>query len=338
MTPDELLKQVADAERNERARRGIPPNHVLDISEFPFVFARPVFERFTKAVFQWSEKTVEPNTLAMRAFAHVLLGEYQAADDALEKFHALEPNDPIGAMRFTRIQSLFPAAIPPAQGDWPKQPAFFIACDSDYFARYSVPFLRSLAKHAPGSAVHIHFIGPVPRHDPLDLQLTTTFEPAPTSISLREYCGAIRLVRFAQAVAESNQSIVMTDTDAIVTADPRFIFDLPGDTALRIRAGRIEPWNHFSACFVRGTVASKTYLSAVARIIAGSLGNPFWGLDQYALFSAYVQTKPALTLIGPDIASVDAQHPGLFWFTAGTAKQSLHEQDTPYARLYREYA
>jgi hypothetical protein len=34
---------------------------------------------------------------------------------------------------------------------------------------------------------------------------------------------------------------------------------------------------------------------------------------------------------------VDAERPGLFWYTAGAAKDSLLTDTTPYARSYREF-
>lgn len=67
------------------------------------------------------------------------------------------------------------------------------------------------------------------------------------------------------------------------------------------------------------------------------LANPFWGLDQYALFRAYLAIQPSLALFGPEVADVEGVS-GLFSFTAGKSKATLADDDTPYAKLFRRYS
>ena len=173
----------------------------------------------------------------------------------------------------------------------------------------------------------------------LSLEVSITMEdPTPLfarGINRKMYYHAARLVRFAEAL-NSADSLVMCDADALVTADPRAF--LIGETGLRVRPGRIEPWHHFSACLIRGSQSGLAYFQAVATIIRRLLFTPFWGLDQYALFADYVQLKPHLELFGPDIASVENDTPGLFWFTAGRNKLGLTTGTDAYARLFQDYS
>ena len=344
MTPDELLKSISEAERTERVARGLPPHHVLDMAEFPFCFASKTFKRFAAATAQWaSQSPDDPGPQSINAWARVLVGDYAGADAALARFQALMPDQPLAAMRFTSLPGGAPLSLPPVVGKWPDQPAFFISCDLLYLRKYGLNLLRSLAHHAPGCAAHVHVLGPDAADlSDINLALTvTTEDPAPifaTGLDPKIYYHAARLVRFAQALRASGQPLVASDADALVTADPRALLTLPGDVAIRVRPGRIEPWHHFSACLLRGTPQSIPYFDAVTEIILRLLSKPFWGLDQYALFAAYLNTKQALTLLGPDVASVESDKPGLFWFTAGVNKAELANASDPYAKAFRGYS
>lgn len=344
MTPDEFLHSISEAERSERARRGLPVHHVLDMAEFPFAFATSTFKRFAAAAAQWAKQEPnDPGPHSIDTWARVLMGDYAGADEAIKRFQALKPNEPLTRMRFSEPVPGEPVALPPVAGAWPAGPAFFIACDPLYLRQYGLPLLRSMAAQASGSPVHIHLMGEDrPNLSGLDLQLTMTREdPGPIlrrGVDAKMYYHAARLVRFTDALRHGGGPLVMSDADALVTADPRPILSLPGDLALRVRAGRIEPWHHFSACLIRGSAAALPYFETVADIIRRFLNNPFWGLDQYALFAAYIKEKPNLSLFGPDLAGVTDDAPGVFWFTAGAAKKDLATSETPFAKLYRRYS
>ncbi|MCA0201974.1 MAG: hypothetical protein LCH56_14270 [Proteobacteria bacterium] len=344
MTPDEFLHSISEAERGERAKRGLPVHHVLDMAEFPFVFATSTFKRFAAAAMQWAnQEPDDPGPHSINTWARVLMGDYVGADKAIKRFQALRPTEPLTRMRFAETVPGEPVALPPVAGAWPVGPAFFIGCDPLYLRQYGLPLLRSIAAHAPGAPVHVHVMGQdCPSLNGLHLQLTvTTEDPSPIlrrGVDAKMYYHAARLVRFTEALRHGSGPLVMADADALVTADPRPVFSIPGDVTLRVRAGRIEPWHHFSACLIRGTSAALPYFESVADIIRRFFNNPFWGLDQYALFAAYIRAKPNLTLFGPDLAGVLDDAPGVFWFTAGAAKKDLASSETPFAKLYRRYS
>jgi hypothetical protein len=341
MSPDELFNSISEAERAERVKRGLPAHHVLDMTEFPFKYAAPTFERFATAAAKWAAlEEADPGPQSVHAWTRVLMGDYHGADAAMQKFQALAPSQPLAAMRFSGLPLAEPAELPSVRGHWPTGPAFFIACDPVYLSDYALPLLRSIAYHAPGAAVHLHVMGNVlcPLGN-IALQLSiTTEDPTPLfarGVNPKMYYHAARLVRFAEALAYAG-TLVMSDADALVTADPRAF--LTGETGLRVRPGRIEPWHHFSACLIRGSRSGLAYFQTTAEIIRRLLLTPFWGLDQYALFAAYTQLSPRIELFGPDIASVENDISGLFWFTAGRNKLDLSTDSHAYARLFQKHS
>ncbi|MGE3474524.1 MAG: hypothetical protein AB7H70_01825 [Rhodospirillaceae bacterium] len=338
MTLEELLETASATEREERMKHGLPPAHVLDIAEFPFKFAAPLFKQAFESIAHWvAAMPAEPRVHLFSACANVLSGDYRAADAALEKLRALTKS-PLALMQFGGPVARQPIQLPPVTGTWPREAAFFVSCDNQYFETYGIPLLRSLAAASPGCPIHVHIIGePVVLPD-VALKITTTLEPQPVNFRLPDYYGAARLVRFAEGLEASQVPLVMIDADALVTANPRHLLAQCNDVTLRIRAGRIEPWHHFSACYIGGSPACMTYFRRVADIVLRTIDASFWGLDQYALFAAYVQLSPRLNLIGPDIAGVDAEIPGVFWFTAGNEKKNLASADSSYARLFRSFA
>lgn len=253
MTPDGVLDSISDAERAERLKRGLPAYHILDISEFPFLYARPTFKNFARAAKQWAAQAPsDPGAHSINAWARVLMGDYVGADEAMAHYQAGRPTDPFAQMRFAEMPAGAPAEMPAVSGEWPSEPAFFIACDPGYLQQYGLPLLHSLAHHAPGCPAHVHVMGLGVQKPSLELRLSLTSESVPINRAGRMYYHAARLVRFAQAIKASGQPLIMSDADALVTGDPRSLLAMPGDIGLRVRPGRIEPWHHFSACLVRG--------------------------------------------------------------------------------------
>jgi len=348
MTPAELFEQLSEEERSARIQHGLPGMHVADLSEFPFKFTAKRFRALINACEQWvASDPGRPQPNLFVGYARVLVGDYAGADAALANYERLTPLTPFGRMRFASLPGTEAAQLPQVFGEWPKEPAFFVACDAAFFQKFGLPLFRSLADKAPGCAVHLHLMAPAVQGLPpaalrLGLRLTVTREDPTEFISRHKiqpatYYHAARFVRFSEGLAAGAPVLISTDADGLVTADPRFLFASSGP-AMRVRAGRIQPWNHFSACLVRGNGSALPYYQSVADIIRRLITNPFWGLDQYSLFAAYIMHKPSLGLYGPDIAGVDASTPGVFWFTAGKQKDALQDDPSPYAALFRKYS
>lgn len=336
-----------DIEVAGRAARGLPTSHVLSMEEFPFKFARDDVHRFAEASELWasSEPTSAAAVTSLIA-ARLALGDYAGVDDAAARLSPINPSDVLGSLRLCAPMPPPNLTLPKVKHAWPTKPSIFISADEVYFEVFGIPLLRSIAKHG-GAPVHVHLIGdgikPVAAARKIGVPLTCTTEDpsefvAANALKPKNYYNAIRFVRFAEALRQSSQTLVMIDIDSLVVADPAKVFDVPGDIALRVRPGRLEPWNQFSACMVKGTPASLAYFSRVANIVHNSIKNPWWGLDQFALFAAYVQMRPEISLIGPDVAYVGDDVGGVVTFTGGAKKKStLMTDQSGYATLFRSY-
>lgn len=335
---EEYLEALTSTEMKERGRRALPTTHVLEWADYPFRYAAPAFQEFikngTRAAAQEARDTYAQ---ILGVYAAILARDYAKADAFMETYGAGPAPEPLRAMRFTRRFTMPPIDLPAVQGAWPTEPSLFVSCDPGYLKAYAVPLLRSVAQAAPSANVHLHIMGmaDVPAID--GIRITSTHEAVPADFPAREYFGAVRLARFAQALESAGAPLIMVDADALVTADFRPLFS-GRHAAMRVRAGRIEPWTQYSACCLRGTADSLNYYKAVADIVLRTMHAPFWGMDQYALLAGHVQEHTPIDLFGPDVASVTDETPGVFWFTAGNAKLSLSTGQSPYAQLFRRYS
>lgn len=329
LTSEELFEAVEAAERAERVKRHLPATHLLDFAEFPFAYAREALQEFKNIVLK------RPEHPFLHACAYLADRDIEAANAAMERYQQASPDEPKAKMRFGAFD-FGPSVIelPPVVGSYPEDSAYFLCCDGTYFRNFGIVLLRSIADRSPGMRVHMHLMNP-------DMSLLRFVESLPLKLSLshetclpsNKYYHAIRLVRFADALAQCKGSLLMTDVDALAGRDITEV--VKGPLALRVRAGRLSPWNQFSACFIRGDATSRPYFRKVAEIVKAT--PLWWGMDQYALFSAWTALKPALELIGPKIASVIDSEPGVFWFTAGEAKKNLLTAPSAYAKLFQRY-
>jgi len=342
MTLDELFSVLQQIERTARIERQLPPDHVTEWNHFPFTFAKKQVDRFAVAAQQYTLQQPDlPGGFAANAFAQVLVGDYAAADTAMARFQELKPSDPIARMRFAVRPALPLLDLPDVVGDWPTHPALFVACDPEYYRMFALSFMRSLATATPGARLHLHLMGEAQRLPPeIDLNISMTSENpaaflAQFGISAPHYYHAARIARLAEAL-EAAACLVMVDIDSLVMQDMASLLEEPL-TGLRVRPGRIEPWNQFSACIMRGTTQSLPYFKAAADIVRRMIGFPFWGLDQYALFAAALPNRPDIRLFGPDVVSVTEDVPGMFWMTAGKKKSDLLVSPSPFAKAYRTF-
>ncbi|MCB2057597.1 MAG: hypothetical protein KDE30_06740 [Novosphingobium sp.] len=330
---EEMRAALMNAEHAERTTRGLPGYHVLDLAEFPFAFALDERAKFEAAA----------STPLDRVMAALSRRDYDEANRLMGVYEREAPNVPQTKMRFGLAPEATAFALPKVQGGRPHGPSFFFVCDKNYFRLLCRPLLWSLAEHAPDLPVHLHIMDP--DQDPtklgLPLQITWSYEQSGELIMRHKfrpafYYGAARFIRFAEFLEQCDGPLVIADVDSLATGDVKPL--LASDSlAMRVRPGRLEPWNQYSACLVRGAKPSLPYFRRVADILRASMTQLWWGVDQYALFSAALASQPDITLIGPDLASVDANSPGLFWFTAGKAKTLLETSDSEYAKLFRRY-
>ena len=232
-------------------------------------------------------------------------------------------------------------AANPVTGAYPKEPAFFFSCDAKY-AGMCFTLLTSISEYSPGVRCHVHLIDAAPetelgaRNIPVNLSFTQERSGLTDQKAQWAYYNAIRFVRFAEALEHNTGPLWIADVDAIVTGDIRPLLSVSSEVAFRMRPGRAPLNEQVGACLVQGSPASRDFFNHVSRFIRSR--PMWWGIDQLALFSALARYQTDVELLGPDVAAVEADKPGLFWFTAGAAKKSLLQDDTQYAREFRRVA
>jgi len=347
---EDLEREVVRSERVAREDRGLPPWHVLSMTEFPFAFARKELADFTSAALAWAHK--EPaniEALSKALFAELANGHYGRANERMAQLNAAGLVSARGQMRFGVHHEPPAFILPEVRGTYPAGSTFFLSCDANYFNVFGIPLLKSIAAANIKTPLHLHLMA---RDSSIidmvmgakgPMAVTATWEDPSSFITSRridpgEYYGAARLIRFAEAVHHSSGAVCMLDVDSLAHGDPMSVLNISGDIGLRVRPGRIEPWHQFSACMVLGRSSARGYFDQVSNIVKHGLLSPWWGLDQYALFSAWIGLRPEVTLFGPQHADVSGENAdGVFLFTAGASKKSLMTAETPYARLYRKY-
>lgn len=333
---EEITLAIEKAERAERIKRGLPPDHLTDFAHFPFAFSEGRQELAAYAV--------TAGTPYPRVMAALARKDYETANACMDELQTAEPSAEKIRMRFGHSPKGMTIRLPLVLGDRVPPHALFLACDVNYLRRYAIPLLLSIAAQSPGAAVHIHLIGtdvtPIaPALKSTGLRISTSYETETLGLALRSppsYFGILRLIRFCQAAIKSEGSLILADVDALVTGDIRGFIAAP-TAAIRVRAGRVQPWQQYSACLIKSSRETRPYFRRTLDILLDELESAWWGMDQYALFSAAIGTKPAFNLIGPETASVVEDVPGLFWFTAGRNKLTLMNGDTPYAVCFRQY-
>jgi len=344
-------------EWKHRLERDLPIHHVLTLKEFPFAFALDSVRAFYETASEWI--TAEPkHTIAhlFRGYALEAQSDFEGANREFGEIRKLDSSLYYSRMKLGKPGES-PANLPDVDGEWPKEPCLFLTCDAQYLKSFVVPLLKSLAQFITEQRVHLHLMSESGDEQALikslsPLNISVTRERGAEFISKyniepRCYYGAVRFVRFAQALEQNSGPLWMADADCLIRNDPTSLFSIAGDAALRVRAGRVEPWNQFSACLVMGREAARPYYREVANIIASELPKAWWGLDQYALFSAYLVLKardevPQLTLLGPKQADVEWFDDGVFWFTAGKKRNRLFSsqpssKQSAYEKLFARY-
>lgn len=336
---ERLNTLVRMTEWKARQDRGLPVHHALSLDEIPFSFARAETAEYIRAVEQ--ARTLNPSVLGwalMAVGARVLAGDFPGANTMAQNYERLAPQDSRGTMRFGAAARPQPVVLPPTtivREITHRGPIFMVSCDAVYLRHFALPQLRSLAAVAPGASVHVHLMAesaaPLAAFDDLPLTMSSTIEDPRAFIARYQmlpagyYCAA-RFVRFAEMLERTSVPVWMADADSLIVNDPRPLFATSADAAVRVRAGRVEPWNHFSACLVMGTPAARAYYREVANVVLATMTRPWWGLDQFALYAAYLTLKdklPSFHLLGPEAVSIDFDPASTFWFTAGLAKNAL---------------
>ncbi len=101
------------------------------------------------------------------------------------------------------------------------------------------------------------------------------------------------------------------------------------DVAMRVRPGRLEPWNQFNACMVavRPTENGLRYIHAVSAYIAHfyTTGELPWGIDQLPMYSAFHDLQrrdlaPTLHFLDETVLDYGYRDEGIVWCSSGSTK------------------
>lgn len=325
-----------------RQDHGLPVHHATSFAEVPFLYC-PMsdLEAYALAAERLREAIPQNSAVHMMEIcARLALKDWVAAERAVEGFRRAAPGDARGRMRFGTKASAPTMTLPAVEvvkAFDHQHDTLMVSCDTVYFETFARPLVRSIAAVSPGIDVHVHLMGPdvapLETIEALPVRLSMSFEDprefvATTGMDANHYYCAARFIRFAELLEQSDAGLWMTDADALAQSDLRPLFNLQGDAALRIRAGRVEPWNQFSACMVMGRPPARGYFREVANVVKESFPKPWWGVDQFALFSAYLalvraQELPEMLTLGPEAASLEADEKAYLWFTAGQRRDLL---------------
>lgn len=229
--------------------------------------------------------------------------------------------------------------------DFGDRPVIVVSSDYRYFVHFTRPLVLSLERYAAGSCLHLHIMDASVQQLKDAVAWSTSLDTITCAISSEQtgldrsdpenapaYYHAIRFIRFIQLTAIYRGNLWMIDADALANNNLDVLIGSKEDwdVALRVRPGRLEPWNVVSAGLVgmKDTLEAHAFYTYVAAYIAQvwRQGVLPWGIDQMAIYSALLRFDPKrLRLLMPDELDVDAQPDSIFWFLSGRSKALLAE-------------
>lgn len=361
-------------EWDARLDANLPPYHASSLAEMFFHHATRELTRLRSATSQLAlqepDDTWAQMTDAMATFASGNLNESQIM------FGAIEGGSIAMMAKAVRFDEEFfnsltsPGTPAPVDGlpplntvktcDFSDADILFLSCNDSYFDAFAKPLLRSLSSVGEETQVHIHIMDSVGSHSQEALNFCKQLEGVKTAltteqsnlregaITARGYYHAIRFIRLYEQAKHYNSTLWMMDVDALFNRSPEHLFSQleQADIALRVRPGRLEPWNQFNACLfgVRPTAASLDYLASISAYIAYFYGqqNLPWGIDQLAMYACFIDAQrrgkaPRLHFLDDKALDYEYLPEGILWCSSGAKKVaalSRTSEDNPNATDY----
>ncbi len=344
-------------EFHERLKHGLMPYHATSVDELFFKFCAPEFADYRQLALDTAAK--HPNN------AHALLRKFLTlfcSRDRPGAQQVLEILKPALAGKIWETVTFDPAfyrmlenfddqmllaGLPPVsqiiEPSFSDAPVAYLSCNHTYFVNFCVPMLRSLADRSPGGQVHIHImdisqadvIAATSLCQSLNLRVGLSVEQPgvdkKSNMEARCYYHAIRFIRYYHHLKHYGRTLWLMDVDALFNRDPQEMYQVLGDrdAAMRIRAGRFEPWNQFNACIVAATLhpASVLYFRLIAAYVAHFFqhGQLRWGIDQLAMYGVYEYLRdegraPTLAFLDDRAINYDYRDDGIVWCNSGKNK------------------
>ena len=278
--------------------------------------------------------------------------------------------DELASVTDTELLNGLPAVETVQSDAFAKQNILYMSCNASYFDAFAKPLMRSLADCGEGSQVHIHLMDSSHAHTNSAVQFCEQLSGVNTALSVerpdfqgqdimkaRAYFHAIRFIRFFHHLQIYGKTLWLMDVDGLFNRNPDEIFAGIGtaDISMRVRPGRLEPWNQFNACMVgvRPTEAALRYIQRVSAYIAHFYGTGElpWGIDQLAMYAAFTSLQkkalaPSLHFLNEKVLDYEYRDDGILWCSSGSTKftalsRTEVENDPdagPYDRAFARYS
>lgn len=361
-----LLGLIIYKEFHERIKRGLMPYHATDLKELFFNYTKSEFAELRKLCLEEANKNPSSASAQIKKFMALFCsGDRVGAQQTLASFRDVMAGQVWDAVNFDpafyQMLEQFTDAdlvkgLPSVQdiitAEFSDRPVAYLSCNYMYFENFAAPMLRSLADIAPGEQAHVHIMDATEEQ----LAAATSFCKSLSSIAIalsveqpgvdkkgimvaRSYYHAIRFIRYYQHLVHYKRTLWLMDVDALFNRDPNAMYEVLGekDAAMRIRAGRLEPWNQFNACIVAGTPSAPSL--AYFRLIAAYIAHFYqkqglrWGIDQLAMYGVFEYMRdegraPDLAFLDDKAIDYDYLENGIIWCNSGRNK-FLHLQRNP---------
>ena len=345
-------------EWNSRIDADLAPYHAQSLDDMFFPNAQETLLEMKENVSSLLLRNHDDHWARMtEGLAVFASGDLEGAQQRFMSVGSETGNTMAGSIRFDRsffdyIASVSDAelldGLPPVEtvkySKFTNQNVLYMCCDAAYFDAFTKPLLRSLAERGKESQVHIHLMGSPQQHTESSIQFCSELSNVETAISVerpdfngqnikfsRAYFHAIRFIRFYYHLQHYSKTLWLMDVDGLFNRPPDEIFESMGaaDIAIRVRPGRLEPWNQFNACLVGATPskAANLYIQRVSAYIAHfyRTGKLPWGIDQLAMYAAFKDLQkrdlaPTLHFLNEKVLDYSYMDEGILWCSSGSTK------------------
>ena len=353
-------------EWKNRLDKGLPPYHANSTNEILFKSAKSLLQELLESAEELLSEDKKKSFATMtKALALFALGNNKESQECFEIVSKLTQNPMANAVRFDKsffrkigkttqkgLLNKLPDVENITKFDFKEPEILYMSCNKSYFELFTKPLLLSLSQKEPGAQVHIHLMDSDLEHTEKtkkfckvisDLKIAITVErpflPANDPYSARTYFHAIRFIRFYNHLNFYKKRLWLMDVDALFNQSPSYFFDKAkkSDIALRVRPGRLEPWNQFNACLLGVTPNKRSlnYIHYIASYISFFYLNSKlpWGIDQLAMYAVFQDLKknnldPSVYLLDEKILDYDYKKEGILWCSSGHTKfTALHRQN-----------
>ena len=344
-----LIKESLERKKYKKAS-----HHANGLEDIQIRYSRNEAKQLIKLSNAYLSK--QPNhkgALLHIACASYGLGGLEASSSYFKDFALLNPNHIASSLNINSafLDTLLSLPEEETLGNLPPihyierknyqtKPVLLIVSNLIYYYNFVKPFIRSLAHRSSAFCIHLHIMDCSDNQASEILEWTSKFSnhnfalsietsgvDTNDSIALANYYHAIRFVRYYQFRTIYEGPLWLVDADAIINKDPTnmLMLDQSFDIALRVRPGRLEPWNSISAALIGSSAGAgaQKYFYLVASYLSYFYREKklFWGIDQIALLVALAKYKSIrIKFLSALEQDVELSEEGLIWFVSGVNK------------------